>query len=157
MKRNCVGLMIFVLGLICLTAAAALGVGDAVPPLSAQDQHGQTFTFTNGMRYLLIAREMTPAKAANRELSALGAEYLEKHRAAFLMDIHTMPAIARLFAFPKLRHYPHRIVLVDDPAALAWVPVRPGQNTLLELTRDGRIKSISYWNPAVAQVAPLLE
>ena len=157
MKLNCLGLIAFGLALTSLTAAASLGVGEAVPPLSAKDQHGQVFTFTNGMRYLIIAKEMAPAKAANRALAGWGTGLLDQHHAAFLMDIHTMPAIARLFAFPKLRRYAHRIVLVDDSAALAWVPARPGQNTVLELTVDGRIKSIRYWDPAVSQLAPLLE
>lgn len=49
---------LMVLG-ICLSGISALGlplaVGDAVPPVSATDQHGMDFVFTNGTRIQKIA------------------------------------------------------------------------------------------------------
>jgi len=77
-------------------AAAPLAVGDAVPVIIASDQHGEAFQFTNGIRFLLVVTEMTPAKLANRRLTTAGAGFLEQHNAAYLMDIHTMPAIAEV-------------------------------------------------------------
>jgi hypothetical protein len=136
---------------ICFLCApvhgAQLAVGDAVPILSAADQHGEKFVFTNGIRFLLIATEMTSAKAANRALALQGSGFLETNRAAFLMDIHTMPGIARYFAFPKLRKYPHRIILVDSAEALTAFPMQPARVTVLALTTDGHIKKITFWNP----------
>jgi hypothetical protein len=135
---------------ICLLSlpvlAAPLNVGDAVPEISAKDQHGAAYAFTNGTAFLLIATEMASAKAANQKLAEQGAGFLEKHDAALLMDIHTMPGIARLFALPKMRKYPQRIVLVEKAQSLDWVPVKPGHVTVLSLTAEGRIKQISYWN-----------
>jgi hypothetical protein len=141
-------LVIFVGCLLCTSAQGApLAVGDAVPAISANDQHGEKFVFTNGMQFLLIATEMAPAKSANRRLAEQGSRFLETNQAAFLMDIHSMPGIARYFAFPKLRKYPQRIVLVDSPEALARFPTQPARVTVLALTLDGHIKKISYWNP----------
>jgi hypothetical protein len=134
-----------------------LAVGDAVPLVAAKDQHGKEFTFTNGLQYLLVATEMASAKSANRKLAEQGAGFLEKHQAVYLMDIHTMPSIARLFAFPKLRKYPHRIVLVDSAATLADFPSQPGRVTVLALTPTGHIRKISHWNPDGEPVAGYLE
>lgn len=146
-------------GGICLLSlpapAAPLDLGDAVPEISAKDQHGTHYVFTNGTAFLLIATEMESAKAANQKVAAQGAGFLEKHDAALLMDIHTMPGIARFFALPKLRKYPQRIVLVEKAESLDWVPVKPGHVTVLKLTPAGRIQQIRYWNSATEPVTGL--
>ena len=137
--------------------AAQIAVGDAVPRISAKDQHGAPFVFTNGTQFLLVATEMAPATSASHNLAALGAGFLEKQQAVYLMDIHTMPSIARLFAFPKMRKYPERIVLVDSADTLAKFPSQPGRVTVLALTPAGRIQKISYWNPDSEPVAGYLK
>ena len=53
--------------------AAPLEVGGAIPKISAPDQHGAAYTFTNGTACLLIAMDMDSAKAANQKLAAQGA------------------------------------------------------------------------------------
>ena len=151
---------LFTLGclLLCLsTRAAPLAVGEAVPAMAANDQHGAAFQFTNGIRFLLVVTEMSASKVANQKLAAAGAGFLELHHAAYLMDIHTMPAIARVFALPKLRKYPHRIVLMDSADALTAFPAQPERVTVLALTPAGRVEKISYWNPVSEPVAGFLE
>ncbi len=137
---------------ICLLAAAAvwptspLAMGDPVPAIIERPEwdkiciHQWHPLSPHGM-------EMDCAISANQKLAAKGAGFLEKYDAAYLMDIHTMPGIARLFAFPKMRKYPERIVLVDSAQALAAFPAQPGRLTILALTADGHIKKIGYWNP----------
>lgn len=155
MKWPHVSLLIFALSWPGLAAVAApLEVGGTVPPLSVQDQWGHPLVVTNGLRHLLIAVEMAPAKAANRDLGRCGAGFLEQHHAAYCLDIHTMPGIARLFAFPKLRRYPHHIGLVDDAAALQWVPTQPGRITVLDLNESRRITAVRYWDPVTATSPP---
>jgi hypothetical protein len=101
-----------------------------------------------GQGFLLIATEKENAKSANLIFAGQGmGGGLEKHGAVYMRDIHTMPAIARLFALPKLRKYPHRIVLIDSPNTLSWVMVRPGMITVLALKPDSRIMKISFWDP----------
>ena len=144
---------------ICLFSlpgrAAPLAVGDAVPEISAKDQYGTHYAFTNGTAFLLIATEMESAKAANQKLAGEGEGFLEKQHAAYLMDIHTMPGIARFFALPKLRKYPQRIVLVEKAGSLDWVPLKPGHVTVLKLSPDGRIQQIRYWDSACEPVTGL--
>ena len=141
-------LPLFVLLLWFPAHAAPLAVGDAVTPLVAQDQFGKDFILTTNIQFLLVATEMNSAKAANHKLAEQGAGFLEKHQAAYLMDVHTMPSIARWFAFPKMRKYPQRIVLVDSAETLATVPVQTNCVTVLAITAAGRIRKVSYWNPA---------
>lgn len=100
---------------------------------------------------------MSCAKSANHILADQGEGFLEKHGAAYLMDIHTMPAIARVFALPKMRKYPERIVLMDKPGALDWVPVQPERITVLTLTPAGKIQKISYWNPVNEPVTGIFQ
>ena len=158
MKKKIYRLFSLGIFLLCLsTRAAQLAVGDAVPAIAANDQHGVAFQFTNGIRWLLVVTEMGASKSANQKLAAAGADFLEQHHAAYLVDIHTMPAIARVFALPKMRKHPHRIVLVDTPDALAAFPAQPGRVTVLALTPAGRVEKISYWNPAQEPVAGFLE
>jgi hypothetical protein len=151
---------LFILGL-CLAAistrAAQLAVGDAVPALSLKDQHGKQFDFTNGVRFLLVVMDMGSAKAANKKLAEQGAGFLEKNGAAYLMDIHSMPGIARVFALPKMRKYPERIALVEYEKTLAAFPSKPERVTVLALTPEGRIRKISYWDPAAEPVAGYLQ
>jgi hypothetical protein len=100
---------------------------------------------------------MACAKTANQRLAAAGSGFLEKHQAAYLMDIHTMPAIGRFFALPKMKKYPQRIVLVEDAATLASFPTQPERVTVLAISPAGRVKKISFWDPAREAIAGFLE
>lgn len=128
--------------------AAELAVGDTMPAFAAKDQHGKAFKFDGGPKFLLLGFERSATTAANGKLAALEAGWLEKHDAVYVMDIHPMPAIARVFAMPKLRKNPQRIVLVDDPKLLASLPRQPGKITVLLLTPERKVNEIRYWNPA---------
>lgn len=130
------------------TRAADLAVGDAVPAFSAKDQFGKDFKFEPGLRFLLLGFEMGVSKEANQKLAGLGAGWLEERKAAYVLDIHTMPGVARVFALPKMRKYPHRIILGDDEKMLAPFSRQSGRITVLVLTPDGKIREVRYWNPA---------
>jgi hypothetical protein len=149
--------LILALNLVWLPAQAKpLAVGDSVPTILAKDQHGNEFLFTNNVRVLLAVTEMAPAKAANLKLAEQGAGFLERHRAAYLMDIHSMPAVARFFALPKLQKYPQRIVLIERKKTLQAFPFKPGSVTVLTLSSSGHIKKIDYWHPDREPVAKYL-
>jgi hypothetical protein len=137
-------------------AAGELKVGDAVPLFSASDQFGKEFKFQAGLRFLLLGFDMGASKTANLKLADLGSGWLEKQGAVYVLDIHTMPAIARVFALPKLRKYPHRIILAEAESLLAPFPRQPERLTVLVLTPGGKIKEIRFWNPASEALAARL-
>lgn len=140
-----------------LAHAAPLEVGGEIPKITAQDQHGVPYTFTNGTAYLLIALDMDSAKAANQKLAAQGAGFLEKHNAVYLMDIHPMPDIGKFFALRKMRKYPQRIVLIETADTMNWAPTKPNHVTILKLTTAGKVERISYWQPAKEPTPELLK
>jgi len=143
---------------VCASAAAApLAVGDAVPVFSAKDQFGKELNSTNGVRFLLVATEMAAAKSANQKLAAQGAGFLEHNAAVYMLDIHTMPGIARYFAFPKMRKYPQRIGLVDSASTLAAFPAQRGCVTVVAVDATGRIRRLAYWDPTRDPVMEFLK
>jgi len=142
--------------LVLSLPAGELKVGDVVPAFSAQDQFGKEFKFAAGLHFLLLGFDMSSGKAANLKLADLGPDWLEQHAAVYVLDIHTMPGIARVFALPKMRRYPHRIVLAEAENLLAPFPRQPDRITVLVLTTEGKIKEIRYWNPAKEAPGTLL-
>ena len=149
-------ILLTLLGLLATsraTLAGSLVVGDLVPVISAPDQNGKPFVSTNHYQFLLIATEMAAAKVANQKLAEQEAGFLELHHAAWLLDIHSMPAIARFFAFPKLRKYPQRIILVDRAEILAGFPAQAGRVTVVAVTPDQHIRNFSFWDPNATPLA----
>lgn len=128
-------------------SAAELKVGDAIPAFSAKDQHGESFELKPGLRTMLVAFDMSDGKAANKQLSEKGATYLTERNAVFVSNIHGMPGIGRAFALPKMRKYPHRIVLADSETLLAPFPKQKERVTVLTLDSAGKIEAIKFWDP----------
>jgi len=137
--------------------AAELAVGDAVPAFTARDQFGKEFKFEAGLRFLLLGFDRGASKEANRKLAELGPGWLEKTNAAYVLDIHTMPGVARFFALPKMRKFPQRIVLGEDEAMLSPFSRKPEKMTVLVLTSAGKIQEIRYWDPATEEIGSVLK
>lgn len=136
-------------------SAEQYAVGGVVAPFSAHDQFGAPFKLGADCRALLISFDMATGKQANLKLSALGKDFLPKHQAIYVADIHGMPAIGRTFALPKMRSYTHRIVLPDSDALLAPFP-RQGKRVTVLLLRSGKITAIRYWDPEKEDVNSIL-
>lgn len=151
------GLMLLALGSVNAVAAKEVAVGDPVPAFSAKDQFGKDFTFAPGPRYLLFAFDMAASKAANAQFTALGQGGLDKLGIVYVMDIHSMPAIGRFFALPKMRKYPFRVVLAESAEVLKPFPRRDNQLTILVLWPNGTIRAIRYWDPQTEDLAKVLE
>ncbi len=140
-----------------LTWADVYEKGSKVTEFQANDQHGNAFTFdAASTKYLLVSFDMETGKKANAALSAQGAEFLTKQNAVYVANIHGMPGIGRFFAMPKMRKYPHRIVLGDDANLLTPYPQQAGKVTVLTLSR-GTVQDIRYWDPSSESVVELLK
>jgi len=130
--------------------ASAVSVGTPFPAFSAADQHGDTYTFNPGTRLVFIAFEMDPAKQANQAFAEQDADFLPRHNAVFISNVHGMPAIGRVFAYRKMRKYPHRIVLADEAELLDPFPKTQGKVTVLCLNDMGTVTAIEFWDPTQA-------
>lgn len=123
-------------------------VGDTFASFTTKDQHEKDYTFEAGaVRLVLVSFEMSAGKDANAFLAEKGAAFLGEQKAVFIANIHGMPAIGRFFALPKMKRYPHRILLADAETFLSRYPARPGQITVLRLDENARIAAIEFADP----------
>ncbi|BET67800.1 hypothetical protein ASA1KI_27180 [Opitutales bacterium ASA1] len=125
-----------------------LGPGDTLPTFAGADQHGKPLSVDDTAAYVLVAFDMSTGKAANRFLADRGADFLPTHQAVFVSDIHGMPGVGRVFAMPKMRKYPHRILLADADGLLDPLPRTDGMITVFKLKPGRIIESVSFWSPA---------
>lgn len=138
--------------LFALTASAfgaeLLKVGEPLPAFVAKDQHEAEVRYTPGeLRLLVVSYEMSAGKAANAWLAKQPGDFLKNNRALFLADIHGMPGVGRMFAMPKMRKYPHRIVLGDDDKLLERHPRQKGCLTVFVFDAQGVVTDIRFVDP----------
>ncbi len=126
------------------SAAAPFAVGETFPGFSTRDQHDRAYAWAGEARLVVVAFEMDTGKAANAFLEKQGADYLARRQAVFLSNIHGMPGIARTFALPKMRKYPHRILLADGEHFLDRYPRQENHLTALELDAAGVITAVRF-------------
>ena len=128
-------------------AAEPYKVGDTFAAFTTKDQHDKEFTYAGGARLVLVAFEMGPGKAANAFFDKQPASFLDEHHAVFIANIYGMPGIGRAFALPKMRKYPHRILLADAEGFLARYPSQEDQLTVLSLDDKGVVTAVRFVNP----------
>jgi hypothetical protein len=146
--RLILGLLVSLLMTGVLKAAESYQVGDTLEAFEVKDAKEADYVYTPGkLSYLIVSYEMSPGKAVNKYLSAKPADYLEKHRAAFLANIYGMPGIGRFFALPKMAKYDHRILLADSETLLSRHPVKDGLVTVFAFDSKGVITSIRELDP----------
>lgn len=125
-------------------AAKLYAVGDTFASFTTRDQHDKPYTYEGGARLIVVSFEMDTGKAANAFLEKQPADFLAQRRAVFIADIHGMPGIGRAFALPKMRKYPHRIILADADGFLARYPSKDNHLTALALDEKGVITAIRF-------------
>ncbi len=138
--------------LVLLTAVAAAAapyrVGDTFERFTTRDQHDKPYTYEGGARLVIVAFAMSPGKAANAFFEKQPADFLQRHQAVFISNIYGMPGIARTFAMPKMRRYPHRIILADAAHFLDRYPSEEDKLTVLSLDEAGKITALRFVDPA---------
>ena len=133
--------------LVSVLAAQPYRPGDRFESFSTKDQHDRAYTYEGGARRVIVAFEMGSGKSANAFFEQQPADFLARHETIFLSNIHGMPGIARAFAMPKMRKYPHRILIADGKDFLARYPTQEDQLTVLTLDAAGVITDIRFVEP----------
>jgi hypothetical protein len=128
-------------------AAAPYQVGDKFEGFTAKDQHEKDYTYPGGARRVIVSFEMGSGKAANGYFEKQPAGFLDREKTIFIANIHGMPGIGRAFALPKMKKYPHRIILADAENFLVRYPTKEDQLTVLTLDGADRITAIAFVNP----------
>ncbi len=131
-----------------VTAAETYQIGDTFAPFTTKDQHEKDYAFEPGfVRLVVVSFEMSAGKDANAFFAEKGAAFLDEQKAVFIANIYGMPAIGRFFALPKMKRYPHRILIADAETFLARYPYQPGKLTALRLDASSRITAIEFADP----------
>ena len=129
-------------------AAELYKVGDTFEAFATKDAKGKDYAYTPGaLKTLIVSYTMSNGKAVNGYLAAQPTDFLDSHNAAFLADIHGMPAIGRFFAMPKMERYPHRILLGDADDLLARHPRVEDRINVFTFDAQGAITSIRHLDP----------
>jgi hypothetical protein len=137
--------------------AAPYQVGQSVQPLELSDQFGKKHTLKMMPETLIVAFEKATAATVNDYISAQPKGYLAKHKAAFAADISQMPGfIAESFALPKMRKYPHSVLLIRDEELGLRFPGEEEKITIMKfrgnvLTKIEFIRTAAELKAAVEQ------
>lgn len=137
---------------VVLSAATAFAaelykVGDTFAPFTTKDQHEKDYTFAAGPRLVIVSFEMSEGKAANGFFAEKGAAFLDEQKTVFIANIHGMPGVGRFFALPKMKRYPHRILLADAETFLERYPHEDKKLTVIRLDPAGVITGIEFIDP----------
>ena len=138
-------------------AAAKAEVGKPFPSYTLPDPHDQTHTLAKETRFVIITSEKDVSGKVNEWLKTQPADYLGKHKTEVISDITPMPAvITSLFAKPKMKKYPYRLLLADDKKFAEIYPAKKGHIALFALDEKQTLTAIHYHQEA-KDVAALIE
>ena len=138
-------------------AAAKAEVGKPFPSYTLPDPHEQTHTLAKETRFVIITSEKDISGKVSDWLKAQPADYLGKHKTEVISDITPMPAIiTSLFAKPKMKKYPYRLLLADDKKFAEIYPAKKAHIALFALDEKQTLTAIHYHKEA-KEVAALIE
>ncbi|WP_298692764.1 hypothetical protein [uncultured Sulfuricurvum sp.] len=124
--------------------AAPYKVGQSVAPLDLSDQFGKRYSMKAMPKTLIMAFEKGTGATVNEYLAAQGKGYLDKNKAAFVADISQMPNfITEAFALPKMRKYPHTVLLIRDEEQGLRFPAEEDKITVMKF-RGNFLQSVDY-------------
>lgn len=136
------GVLLGLLLLGTLVHAAPLAVGDPLPPLTLEDQHGRPGS-TGDARVVVVSRDMEAGDVVKKALAGRDQGFLDEHGVVYVANISGMPAvITRLFALPRMRERPYRMLLDRDGNATKEIPAVTGRPTVLAIA-NGRVARVS--------------
>lgn len=141
--------------LAAVASAAPLAVGDRMPALALEDQHGRPGAVGEGTRVVLVSRDMEAGDVVKRALAGRDQAFLDGHGIVYVANVSGMPAfVTRLFALPRMRERPYRMLLDRDGEATRDVPAVQGRPTVLAL-ENGRIVRVAHPGDPGALIAEL--
>ncbi len=124
--------------------ADVLKVGDTLPPIELNNQHGQPITVSPTINTLIFSVEKSAADLLNDYLATQEGNFLKENNAYFLADISGMPGIiTRVIALPKMRKRPYDMLLATEAEQLSFIPHKKNWATALKIV-DGKITSITF-------------
>ncbi|BBP01851.1 hypothetical protein [Sulfuriferula nivalis] len=132
-------------GLTLNVAAAAdlLKTGDELPKLTLTDQFDKAGAIPTATKLIVFMADPTAGRMIVSYIDSKSSAWLAQKHAVILSDIHKMPAMMKLFAFPELRSKFYSIILGREEADLAMFPHQKSCATVLA-TQANTITTIQY-------------
>jgi hypothetical protein len=123
--------------------AAPPQVGQPLPELALEDQHGKAWRVGVDTRLLLFASGRKGSNLVQEVLAAQPRGFLDLRQALYLADMSRMPGfVTRTFALPALREMPFAVgVVLDDKLLPDWP--RQADAVLLISLQAGRVAAIA--------------
>lgn len=147
MKLSRYGFLVFVSALCSLSFSSVLAEetwkkGDTFDAIRYEDQHGSIKILDDSVRNVIFLADMDAKDSLHEVLEEKGQDYLDKHQAVVIADIHRMPyLVSVMFALPAMRDYSYILHLIREAGPGARFPQKPGHLTLIRL-EDRKIQSI---------------
>ena len=143
MKR--IYLVALMLALPLMAHGGVAEKGQPFPPYKVTDAFGATNTFAANTRFVIVSSEKAVSALIHDWLVAKDKDFLPAHRAEYVSDITPMPSlIASLFAIPKMKKYPYKILLARDPEFAKTYAHAEGKIALFVLDDQQGIADIRF-------------
>lgn len=127
-------LLLAVLGAVA--RAEPVAVGGTLVRLALEDQHGEPAAVDEGVRVLVLSRDMKAGDVVKQALADVDQHFLDQHGAVYVADISGMPAlVSKMFALPRMRARRYRVVLDRDGVTTRDLPSEKARPTVLFLDR----------------------
>jgi len=143
MKRICA--VAWMLAFPMMALAGMAEKGQPFPPYSVTDAFGVTNALAANTRFVIVSSEKGVSAHIHDWLVTKEKDFLAAHRAEYVSDITPMPSlIASLFAIPKMKKYPYKILLARDPEFAKTYPRAEGKIALFVLDDQQAIADIRF-------------
>lgn len=141
-------ILLIVILLIIFTSiihAEPYKVGTQVPDFSLKDQHGKTYKLDPAVRLILfVGRDRQGGEIVAKALENTGEGYLAKYSTIYIIDTSGIPRLVnKLFARPKLRKRPYKILVDPGPSVTKDFPSEKEKVTLLHIN-NRTIEAIEF-------------
>lgn len=120
-------------------------VGKPFPSYTLEDQFGQTNTLSSETRFVIVASEKDVSGKVNDWLKTKAPDYLAGLKTEYVSDIEPMPGIiTSLFALPKMKKYPFKLLLATEKSFAATYPAEKGRIALFTLDANQVLTDVRY-------------
>ena len=135
--------------LLIVSAAGSMAemaeIGKSFPSYTLEDQFGQTNTLSTDTRFVIVASEKDVSGKVNDWLKPKAPDYLAAHKTEYVSDIEPMPGIiTTLFAMPKMKKYPFKLLLATEKSFAATYPKEKGRIALFVLDANQVLTDVRF-------------
>jgi len=144
-SETILSILILLIAFASIIHAEPYKVGTQLPDFSLKDQHGKTYKLDPAVRLILfVGKDRRGGEIVAKALENTGEGYLAKHNTIYVIDTSGIPRLVnKLFARPKLRKRPYKILLDPEPSVTKDFPSEKDKVTLLYIN-NRTIEAIEF-------------